>query len=572
MLSTRVIGEAGYEVTGASMTAGWTKTRIAAILLIASAGQAATLYERDGITLEGTVGLVTRGAGSCQVLEERHPQGVYERMKANHGQPLHVWRLDFAARNGSGRWLEHLTANVTIASEWPPCTTWSGPEGTYPKPVQWADSFEFLQKPYGMAPGDVVSDTVFVLAFHDRQPKFERWNLDYRFAAGSEGGSADAVASSRPTGSEEGPAVTAGQLPPGIQIDLNLRKAEQAVRDGNAAMAREAMERVVTLERDHGLEPLPEDNFRYAEAWAAADEPQRAMESAVRYLQLQGRDAEHYSEALDLISREGSLEPIGPAGTPTAGRVGAGEQVGSPVAEEPQAGESGVFDGMEFVWVPAGEFLMGSDDPETLGPGPVTRVRISRGFWLGKYEVTQDQWQAVMGTNPSRFSNCGGCPVENVSWDDAHGFIRQLNRRAEGDRHRLPTQAEWEYAARAGTSGHTYSGNPANMYFGLDPVLDRIAWYDQNSGERTHPVGGKAPNEWGLHDMLGNVDEWVQDSTWNYPGGSVTDPRGTGSRHDRVMRGGSWATLGLYCLSSSRTYGNPGIKGSNIGFRLLRAK
>jgi len=167
-------------------------------MMTASATQAATLYERDGITLEGTVQLVNRGAGICQVLEDRHSPDVYERMKPNHGEPLHVWRLDFAARNGSGRWLEHLTANFSIASEWPPCTTWSGPEGDYPGGVQWASSFEFLQKPYGMEPGSEVSDTVFVLTFHDQQPRFERWNVDYRFAARSDDGVAGAPAPAAP--------------------------------------------------------------------------------------------------------------------------------------------------------------------------------------------------------------------------------------------------------------------------------------------------------------------------------------------------------------------------------------
>ena len=132
---------------------------------------------------------------------------------------------------------------------------------------------------------------------------------------------------------------------------------------------------------------------------------------------------------------------------------------------------------------------------------PVTQVRISRGFWLGKYEVTQAEWQAVMGTNPSGNSDCcGQCPVEQVSWNDTQEFIGRLNGRAGGNRYRLPTEAEWEYAARAGTTGDRY-GN-----------LDAIAWYGGNNSEfGTNPVGQKAPNAWGLHDMIGNVWEWVED-------------------------------------------------------------
>ena len=159
----------------------------------------------------------------------------------------------------------------------------------------------------------------------------------------------------------------------------------------------------------------------------------------------------------------------------------------------------------------------------------MTRVRISRGFWLGKHEVTQSEWQAITGTNPSYFSGCGKCPVESVSWNDVQNYIRKLNARAGRGRYRLPTEAEWEYAARAGTSGDRYQSN-----------LDGIAWYSGNRGKRTQPVGRKAPNGFGLHDMLGNVWEWVQDWYSDYPGGLVVDPRGPGSGSDRVSRGGSW--------------------------------
>ena len=163
------------------MKACWVKTCIAASLLAAAAAQGETLYQQDGITLDGSVRMVTRGAGVCRVLESHHPPDVYEDMKGNHGQPLNVWRLDFAARNGSGRSLEHLTAHLKIDSEWPPCTNWSGPEGRYPTPPQWAGSFEVLQRPSGMQPGEQVGDTVYVLAFHIHEPRFENWQVDYRF-------------------------------------------------------------------------------------------------------------------------------------------------------------------------------------------------------------------------------------------------------------------------------------------------------------------------------------------------------------------------------------------------------
>ena len=119
-------------------------------LLAVATLQAATLYEQEGIALEGSVRIAARGVATCEVLEESHPPDAYERMKANHGRPLHVWRLDFSAYNGSGKPLAELTAHFKIASEWPPCTNWTGPEGTYPKPVQWASSFETLQRTDGL--------------------------------------------------------------------------------------------------------------------------------------------------------------------------------------------------------------------------------------------------------------------------------------------------------------------------------------------------------------------------------------------------------------------------------------
>ena len=237
----------------------------------------------------------------------------------------------------------------------------------------------------------------------------------------------------------------------------------------------------------------------------------------------------------------------------------------------PTAGESRVFDGIEFVWIPLGEFRMGSTSRHAdSDEKPVTRVRITRGFWLGKYEVTQRQWQAVMGKNPSSFQNCGGdCPVENVSWNDVQGFLRNLNGRSGGQDYRLPTEAEWEYAARAGTRTDTYRGDITEST-GNDPVLNRIAWYDENSSNRTHPAGRKAPNGWGLHDMLGNVWEWVGDRYGDYPGGTVTDPTGARSGSYRVSRGGGWSVNAGYCRSADRFSDSPGNRAHFLGFRLLR--
>ena len=230
-----------------------------------------------------------------------------------------------------------------------------------------------------------------------------------------------------------------------------------------------------------------------------------------------------------------------------------------PVA--PRPGDTMTAAGMEFGWVPAGEFRMGSTSSEAFGDEqPVTRVRISRGFWLGKYEVTQSEWQTVMGSNPSAFAGCGNCPVETVSWEDVQQFIRRLNSQEGREVYRLPTEAEWEYAARAGTAGDRY-GN-----------LDAVAWYDANSGGRTQPVGGRTPNAWDFHDMLGNVREWVQDWDGDYPGGSVTDPRGPRSGSYRGFRGGSWDDDAGFVRAPFRLIAPPGLRYFHLGFRLLRTQ
>ena len=192
-------------------------------------------------------------------------------------------------------------------------------------------------------------------------------------------------------------------------------------------------------------------------------------------------------------------------------------------------------------------------------------MRISRGFWLGKHEVTQGQWAAVMGENPSYFSDCGeDCPVESVSWEDVQGFIGRLNERESGWGYRLPTEAEWEYAARAGTTGARYG------------ELEEIAWYGAygggNSAERTHPVGEKRANAWGLHDMLGNVIEWTGDWYGEYPPGAVTDPTGPGTGTYRVYRGGSWSLNARDVRSADRIYAAPGHRLIDLGFRLVRTE
>jgi formylglycine-generating enzyme required for sulfatase activity len=229
--------------------------------------------------------------------------------------------------------------------------------------------------------------------------------------------------------------------------------------------------------------------------------------------------------------------------------------------------------GMEFVYIPPGRFMMGSPSGE---PGRDDderqhRVTLTKGFYMQTTEVTQGQWKRLMGNNPSRFKNCGNdCPVERVSWDDCREFIRKLNRMAGGHKYRLPTEAEWEYAARAGSTTAFAHGGIMTTGCRLDPNLDAMGWYCGNSEKRTHAVAQKKPNAWGLYDMHGNVWEWCRDWYGAYPSGSVTDPKGPSSGAVRVDRGGGWGSVARYCRSADRGKGTPGHGFYYLGFRLVR--
>lgn len=231
--------------------------------------------------------------------------------------------------------------------------------------------------------------------------------------------------------------------------------------------------------------------------------------------------------------------------------------------------------GMTFNLIPAGTFTMGSPDSELGGNAterPEHEVTISQPFYMMTTEVTQGQWQAVMGSNPSLFSACGtDCPVEQVSWDDAQTFVATLNT-LTGKNYRLPTEAEWEYAARAGSTtayanGDITLGDPYSCE--LDTNLNAIGWYCGNSGDSTHPAAQKQPNSWGLYDMHGNVWEWVADWYGPYTADPVTDPTGAVSGIGRVMRGGCYLYDPSDARSAARTYNAVGVSSDIIGFRLV---
>jgi formylglycine-generating enzyme required for sulfatase activity len=253
-----------------------------------------------------------------------------------------------------------------------------------------------------------------------------------------------------------------------------------------------------------------------------------------------------------------------------------------------------------FRWIEPGDFTMGSPETE-LGrwsdEGPVHPVNIKDGFWLGDTPVTQAFYTAVTGTNPSEFADNPAAartrPVENVSWDDAQKFIRRLNTdhgtlntdhgTLTTDQFRLPSEAEWEYACRAGSAAALYAvpfsnevGKELTTDDGACPNLDPLAWYNKNSTGSTQPVKGKTPNSWGLYAMLGNVWEWCEDD-WHAsyngaPGEGISWNDEAARGASRVVRGGSWHSRAGFCRCASRRWLEPDSRWGLLGFRLVLAR
>ena len=213
---------------------------------------------------------------------------------------------------------------------------------------------------------------------------------------------------------------------------------------------------------------------------------------------------------------------------------------------------------MEMIWCAPGKFLMGSPESEEgrFSDETLHEVTLTKGFWLGKYEVTQAQWQSVMGLNPSRFKSPGR-PVENVAWDDCQIFVNKVNATVGGAA-RFPTEAEWEYACRAGSSApFSGSGN-----------ITEMAWYDENSDSQSHETGENKPNAWGFYDMHGNVLEWCSDWFSEHHNMKPVNPKGPPSGSFKILRGGCWFFYASDCRSAYRLKRDPCIRNSIYGFRL----
>lgn len=253
-------------------------------------------------------------------------------------------------------------------------------------------------------------------------------------------------------------------------------------------------------------------------------------------------------------------------------------QLFSPVAERSTEKTAANIPFEGFVWIPPGQFTLGSDTNEAgrgSDEGPQTVISVTQGFWMSQTEVTQRAYTQLTGSNPSTFSGQPEHPVEKVSWHEAIAYCHQLTQDSEkvgklpvGYVFRLPTEAEWEYACRAGSSTRFAYGNDLN-----ESQLGRFAWYVENSDSTPHPVGQLEPNDWGLYDMHGNVWEWCLDQ-WHYafPGGMQEDYQATEEGWLRVARGGSWLYSADHCRSANRDDYGPSNRCSDIGFRVVLAR
>jgi formylglycine-generating enzyme required for sulfatase activity len=278
----------------------------------------------------------------------------------------------------------------------------------------------------------------------------------------------------------------------------------------------------------------------------------RAQAYYQRFLVLHtATDLGRTAATLTLKRIDDALAKLGPAPAPKASPASVTLDLGNGVT-------------MKLVLIRPGKFLMGSPDSEQghePNEGPQHVVVISKPFYMGVTEVTQAQYEAVMGTNPSKFKEPTN-PVHSVSWDEAVEFCRKLSDKT-GKTVRLPTEAEWEYACRAGTKTRFSFGDS-------ESALGDYAWFSSNSGQKTQPVGQKKPNPWGLYDMHGNVFEWCADWYGSYSSGVSTDPQGATSGGDRVMRGGSWIHGGFRCPCAYRLNFAPAGRNSTYGFRCAR--
>ena len=342
---------------------------------------------------------------------------------------------------------------------------------------------------------------------------------------------------------------TAQDLPPDVLADKLVLEAGAALASGDPQHASRALHEVEALNVE------PPAMFAYVKGRLLAEhgDGEEAWREGRRLLAqfavAAGRDSEHYTPALEaIVAAEGKLR--------AAARLA---RLGGRLPEVLQEV------GAQMVRVEGGSFTMGCTPEQErcdADEHPTRPVQVE-SFEIGRFEMTQELWEAVMGENPGAFGDCPRCPVETVSWDDVQAFLGRLN--AQGDRYRLPSEVEWEYAARGGPLSQR------RQYAGSDDWAE-VAWYHENSGNRTHPVGSRQANELGLFDMSGNVREWVRDCWHGTYDGAPDDgrPWEEGDCRRRVIRGGSWHGKPGDIRSANRFWYTTSFRNNDLGFRIAR--
>ena len=353
-------------------------------------------------------------------------------------------------------------------------------------------------------------------------------------------------------------------LPDDILADQYLLEAKKALANGELQTARRAFGKIEALDTEPPLEFFFFYGKLLVEYGTAVDDVRQGQALLKQFVVNIAKDSEHYMPTLELLSvAGGKIEKTERQRAEEATRQAAAQQRATKLKELLPSLLASFK--QQMVTVPGGTFTMGCTEEQSScddDEKPVRQVQVS-SFSIGKYQVTQELWEAVMGKNPSKFRNCPRCPVAHVGWDDTQMFLKELNA-LTGERYRLPTDAEWEYAARGGPKSQ------GSLYVGSDD-LDSVAWYDKNSGNKVHRVGQKQPNGLGLYDMSGNVWEWVEDC-WNkkYPGppadGSAWKSRDC-SRH--MLRGGAWSSYPRYLRASNRYRELSSFLRYDVGFRLV---
>ena len=337
-------------------------------------------------------------------------------------------------------------------------------------------------------------------------------------------------------------------LPDDILADQYLLEARKALENGEPQTARRAFKRIEALDTEPPLEFYFFFGKLMVEHGKSVDEVRQGQASLKQFVVNIEKSSEYYRPTLELLSTAGGI-------------IEKAEQ------RQDKYSLPSLLKNLkqQMVAVPGGTFTMGCTEEQSLcdeDEKPVRQVQV-KSFTISKYEVTQDLWEAVMGKNPSKFRNCPRCPVENVGWGDTKRFLKKLNF-LTGGHYRLPTDAEWEYAARGGQK------NQAFLYVGSDD-LRSVAWYVKNSGKRVHRVGQKQPNGLGLYDMSGNVWEWMEDCWGKKFHGPPADGSAWKSRYctRHILRGGAWSSYPRAQRTSSRFWNRSTVLRSDVGFRLV---